>query len=452
MKHNILTVIFLFSTFILCANGGPIGNGGFINGSNTIKLITEDKFTLESEDLFFHIQDDYINVTAIYLIKNLSDQKLIKYGFAVDYRDNPHGGKYSWEPDYIAGFRMFSNETELKFNIQDEENVRIDSIYYNKYDVMTEFDTISRKWYISELNFENLETKQLIIKYRVKTSFADWPILTEYGEDYGSLPFSDRKFSYYLKPSGFWGNGNAGKFRLTISFDNIEKYKKVDIRGIKGFKKERRGYVFECNDYSLLDNDYIKIDYNYYEWENAFNLRRFANSKLVKEYKFSSEHPKYPASNLFDNNRNTAYVPLNKGENNDWIEIVFKENVVLFGVAIINGFAINNEIYLNNNIVTRLKLTLTSTTNSGNDPVTIVREVQLSRKDVSNDFSTYFIGIEDLLMGELYGDVDTSDNISDQMSSMSSLKIEILETDKGSKYDDTCISEFLFYGTIDKTR
>jgi len=450
MKNIIFTVIFLFSTIILYANGGPISKGGFVNGTNTIKLITEDKFILESEDLFFHIQDDYIYVTAIYLIKNLSDKKRIKYGFAVDYRDNPSSGQYSWESDYISDFRIFSNEIELQYKTHDDKNVRIDSIYYNKFDVLTELDTISQMWYISELAFENLETKQLIVKYRVKTSFADWGMLTAYGGDYRSLPFSDRKFSYYLKPSGFWGNGNVGKFRLTISFDNVEKYDKFKIRGIKGFKKRGSRYVFECNDYNLLENDYLKIDYNYYKWEKAFNLRRFANSKLVKEYKVSSEHPKYPASNLFDNNKNTTYVPLNKGEGNNWIEIIFKEHVVLFGVAIINGYAKNNEVYLNNNIVTKLRLTIKSTSSS--NPTTIIREVQLNRKDISNDFSTYFIGIEDLLVGELFGDVDTSDNISDQISSMASLKIEIIETDTGAKYDDTCISELLLYGTVDTNR
>ena len=440
----------MFSTITLYANGGPIAKGGFINGSNTIKLISEDKFTLEREDLFFHIQDDYVYVTAIYLIKNLDDKKTIKYGFAVDYRDNPRSGNYSWETDYITDFRIYSNDKELKYKNSDEKNVRIDSIHYNRYDVMTELDTISRKWFISELTFENLETKQLIVKYRVKTSFADWPMLTEYGGDYRSLPFSDRKFSYYLRPSGFWGNGNAGKFKLTISFDNSEKYKKIDIKGIKGFRKENGCYVFECNDYNLLNNDYVKIDYNYYEWEKANNLRKFSNSNLIKEYIVSNEHPKYPASNLFDNNKNTTYVPLNKGEGNNWIEIIFKENVVLFGVAIINGYAKNNETYFNNNIVTRLKLTVKS--NYSIKPVTIVRDVKLNRKEARNDFSTYFIGLEDLLLGELFGNVDASDNISDQMSSMYSLRIEILETDKGVKYDDTCISELLLYGVIDKKR
>jgi len=449
MKHNILTAIFLVSTIFLYANGGPIAKGGFVNGSSTIRLITEDKFILESEDLFFHIQDDYVNVTAIYLIKNLSDKQRIKYGFAVDYRDNPRSGYYSWESDYILDFKMFSNETELQYKTRDDKNVRIDSIFYNKRDVLTELDTISRKWYISELSFGNLETKQLIVKYRVKTSFADWPLLTAYGGDYRSLPFSDRKFSYYLKPSGFWGNGSVGKFKLTISFDNIVKYEKFDIKGISGFKKEKGVYVFECDDYSLLENDFVKIDYNYYKWEKAFNLRRFANSKLVKEYKFLSEHPKYPASNLFDNNKNTTYVPLKKGDENDWIEIIFKEHVVLFGVAIINGYAKNNDVYLKNNIVTKIKLTIKSTNDK---PIVLVSEVLLNRKDVSNDYTTYFIGIEDLLQGELYGNVDNMNNISDQMSSMASLKIEILETDKGTKYDDTCISELLLYGTIDEKR
>ena len=49
------------------------------------------------------------------------------------------------------------------------------------------------------------------------------------------------------------------------------------------------------------------------------------------------------------------------------------------------------------------------------------------------------------------GDVE-GDNISDRMSSAKSVRIEILESDKGIKYDDTCISELMIYGAIDEKR
>ena len=450
MKRNTLIVIFLISTLISFANGGSIAKGGFIKGSNTIKLISEEDFKLNREDLYFHIQDDYINVMAIYLIENLGNKKDIKYGFAIDYRDNPKSNNYGWETDYITDFKLISNDTELKYVISDEKNVKIDSIDYNKRDVMTAVDTISRKWYISDLTFESRETRQLVVEYRIKTSFADWPMLSGYTENYPSTPDSDRKFSYFLKPSGFWGNGNVGKFRLTVSFDNIEKYKKIKIKGIKYFEKEDGIYVFECNNYSLLDNGYIKISYNYLDWESSLNARRFANHNIIKEVKSSSKHPKYPVSNLFDGNKNTAYITLPNDGKNDWIEVVFKEHVVFFGVGILNGYTKNNKVYLNNNIVTRLRLTLNPSKGSNHAP--IVRDVELKRKNSENDFSIYFIGMEDLLMGEFFGDKDVGDNISDLMSSMGSLKIEILETDKGIKYDDTCISELMLYGAIDPNR
>jgi len=448
---NKLTTIFIFlviGTNIAYGNGGSIARGGFLQKCNTITLLNEKEFSLESEDLFFHIEEDYIYVTAIYIIKNRALKKNIKYGFAVDYRDRPNAKDYVWEEDYISGFSLLNNGKELKYSVKDEKNLEIDSVFYNKWDTEEQLDTVSRRWFISDLDFNELESKQLIVKYKVKTTFADWPLRTSYMHDYPSTPDSDRKFSYYLKPSGFWGDGKVGKFRLTISFDNIAKYSLFEIKGIDGFKKDRDFYVFECNNFDLLKSPFVKLNYNYSKWENSYNSRRFANYDLVDNFSSSSEHSKYPASNLFDQNKNTTYVPL-KIVNNNWIKINFKENVVLFGAALLNGFTKNNESYANNNIATKIKVNLEF--NIGEKTDSLVKIINLNRKLLSNDFNFYFTDIQDVLIGEFYGDVE-GDNISDNMSSAKSLKIEILETDKGMKYDDTCISEFMLYGIIDKNR
>lgn len=448
MKKLIIILILIAGSNLAYCNGGSIAKGGFLNECNTITLLNEKNFSLESEDLTLHVEEDYVFVTAIYLIKNRATKKKIQYGFAVDYRNRPNSDIYDWENDYITNFKILNNGVELKYHHKDEKNIKIDSIHYNLYDTGEETDTISRRWFISELDFDEQECKQLIVSYRVKTNFADWPFLSAYSANYRSTPDSDRRFSYYLKPSGFWGNGKVGVFRLTITFDNIDKYENLIIKGIKGLKKSENSYVLETTNFDLLDNTHLKLSYNYKKWEESKNSWKFINSTLIDSYKYSNQHPKYPASNLFDKDKSTTWVPTNTDENN-WIEITFKKHVVLFGVGILNGYTKDNQVYENNNIVTKAKVIVY--TNVGERTDSIVKTINLQRKSLNNDYTFYFTGIEDILIGELYGDVE-GDNISDYMSSAKSLRIEFLETDKGIKFDDTCISELMLYGAIDENR
>ena len=445
MKKHIVFLIFIVASNLVSSNGGSIAKGGFLHECNAISLLKERDFSLESEDLTLHVEADYVFVTAIYLIKNRATKKKIQYGFAVDYRNRPNSKIYDWEDDYITNFKILNNGVELKYHTKEEKNIKIDSIHYNRYDTGEETDTISRRWFISELDFDDKECKQLIVSYRVKTNFADWPFLSGYSKNYRSTPHSDRIFSYYLKPSGFWGNGKVGSFSFKITFDNIEKYNKLEVEGINGLKKNENGYRLEATNFDLLSNTQLKLRYNYRKWEESKNSWKFINSNLIDSYKYSSQHPKYPASNLFDIDKNTTWVPTNK-EENDWIEITFKEHTVLFGVGILNGYTKSNQVYENNSIATKIKVTVYS--NAGDS---IVKTVKLQRNPLSNDFTFYFTGIEDILIGELYGDVE-GDNISDRMSSAKSVRIEILESDKGIKYDDTCISELMIYGAIDEKR
>ncbi len=448
MHKQIVLLVFIVVSNFAYSNGGSIAKGGFLHECNTITLLKEKDFSLESEDLTFHIEEDYVIVTAIYLIKNRAAQKKIQYGFAVDYRNSSHYHNYKWEEDYITDFRILNNGGEIKYHTKDEKNIKVDSINYNYFDTGEQIDTISRRWFISELNFKEQECKQVIVNYRVKTNFADWPLLSMHSAGYSSLPHSDRRFAYYLKPSGFWGDGKARNFRFRITFDNILKYDKFEIIGIEGLKRFSNGYELKITNFDLLSNTHLKLKYNYRNWEESINAWRFNNTDLIDNYNCSSQHSKYQVANLFDKDKSTAWVPTKKDENN-WIEVTFKKHVVLFGIGILNGYTKSNQVYDNNNIATKVKVSLF--TNVGERTDSIVKIVNLQRKPKSNDFTFYFSGIEDILIGELYGDVE-GDNISDYMSSAISARIEILEADKGIKFDDTCISELMFYGAIEENR
>ncbi len=424
----------MIKSIALLGNGGSISEGSFVRGVNSISLLKEDKIKLVSEYLNLHVQGDYINVNVIYQLENLGEAKNIKYGFAVDFRDN-QTYNFRWEHDYIQNFTIINNGEELKTTEKEESNVRTEECDYSKYDVLPGVDTISRKWYISNLFFDVKETKQLIVSYRIKTNYADWGVQYP-DENYYPASLSNRIFRYYLKPSGFWGNGSVDRFFLSVSFDNIDKYSYIEFSGIQGFKKKGNTYVYESSNFDLLKNEYLKFDYNYSKWLSTKNAISYNNAtNLIKDIKSSTQHNRYPISNLIDNNKNTSYVPL-KSEHN-WIEVIFRDSVKVFGIAMINGYSKSIATYRHNNIVTKLKITIVFS----ND--TVEKYIDIKRKPFNSDYSVYFVGIEDFLWGDLFDDFyDIEGNYGRAIS----MKIEIIETDRGEKYDDTYISEIMIYG------
>lgn len=436
MKVFCSIIILLIHTIGLFANGGSISDGSFVRGNSSITLLKEKDIKLNSEYLNLHVQGDYINVNVIYELENIGEAKTIKYGFAVDYRDNP-SNEILWKDEYIKNFTIINNSTSLQTYTKVEKNVRIEQCDYSLWDSAPPEDSISRKWYISDLAFTQGETKQLIVTYQIKANYADWGRQSD-GGSYYPAHMSNRLFRYYLKPSGFWGNGTVGDFKLNISFDNIDKYSHCKITGIDTFNTVANSYVFEATNFSLLANEYLKLDYNYSKWLSTHEALSFNNSEdLLRNIKCSSPNPKYPVANLVDKNKNTAYVPLGTQKGSDWIEIEFNDNVKIYGIGLINGYTKSKTTYFNNNIVTKLELTIKYKYNTYN------RTISLTRKDLSGDYASFFVGIEDIIFGDLiYSLYDDLSAFSDPIS----LRIDILEQDKGEKYDDTCLSELMIYG------
>lgn len=303
MKNTLAVSIFILYSISLFSNGGPIKEGSFTKGSSSIALLNEKYFNLKSEHLYLHIEENYVTIKAVYSIQNSDGGKELKYGFAVDYRDNQGHDGFYWEDDYVKDFRIFSGSEELRYSIRDEKDIRIEKSNFSKYDGAPFDDTISRKWFISSLKFKPNETKELTVSYRLKSNYADW-IQHSNVSYYFPDRMSDRMFRYYLKPSGFWGDGKVDFFRLTLTFDDILKYGKINIDGLggfNGFEKVNNSFVFETDNFDLLNSDYLKIDYNYSRWFATKEAISLNNSKnLVKNIRCSSQNANYPVSNLID--------------------------------------------------------------------------------------------------------------------------------------------------------
>ncbi len=162
----------------------------------------------------------------------------------------------------------------------------------------------------------------------------------------------------------------------------------------------------------------VQLGLNYlYSIPAIINIDGVMRHEEIYKFEVSSslyeEAQKHPVANIFDNNPNTAWV---EGKNDDgigeWINVGFEPDFTLSQIKIINGYAKSKVIYEAKNRIKKVKITF---------PDGISEEYLL--KDNVLDYQVL----------KLSKPVTTN-----------SIKITIMEIYKGTKYNDTCISEIKF--------
>lgn len=141
--------------------------------------------------------------------------------------------------------------------------------------------------------------------------------------------------------------------------------------------------------------------------------QRERNLKFEASSSLYDEPQKYPIANIFDNNLNTAWVKGKLGDGiGEWINVGFEPESTLSQIKIINGYAKSKEIYMANNRVKKVMLIFSDG-----------KSQEFVLKDNILDYQTI----------KLTKPIKTD-----------SVRITIEEIYKGTKYNDTCISEIKF--------
>jgi hypothetical protein len=137
----------------------------------------------------------------------------------------------------------------------------------------------------------------------------------------------------------------------------------------------------------------------------AQNIREVAASSELK-----AENRNHRPGLAFDGNQSTSWMPKSGAENQS-ITVHFKSPAVISSVSILSGFAENQEAYLRNNRVRRLRMTF-------------------------SDGSTQVVKLEDKMEMQRFE--------LKQPTAAEWIKFEILEIFRGTKTKLTPISEILF--------
>ncbi|GMQ56676.1 hypothetical protein AN1V17_10700 [Vallitalea sediminicola] len=411
--------IFICPTNIIWGNGGPIEWNGVAQGGN-IHFIDVKDVQLNSECLEIYINESYIDVKVTYKLLNKgSDQKVI-YAFPIKLKTQSYD---TYDEIYLKDIKMFDGGKELQYQLKQEEQ-ESDRLY--------DLQCINN--YISKLVFEENEEKTLTISYSIKPEYVN-ELFSEEGSF--DISLSNESFNYDFTPASKWGNGKVKEFKLLVDYQNIVDQCEGINMNIPEFSFDKsKGYfeyVKQDVDFNILKN--LSVEYNRENF--MMNKKYILNNDAIAEVIVSSVLPDegkytYKPSNLFDKDSNTAWVEGKKdigiGES---IEILLEPKTELLEIGIKNGYIANKNIYNKNGIVKLLKVDLYGMDDSNKEYLIITKEKQLNR-NVENleqvDYGDIYLG-----NGECYSDV-------------SKIKLTILEAEKGSSYEDICISDIILYG------
>ncbi|MCL6592306.1 MAG: hypothetical protein K6U80_20475 [Firmicutes bacterium] len=195
---------------------------------------------------------------------------------------------------------------------------------------------------------------------------------------------------------------------------------------------------------NVFFNDFIREDINtlnnYHErWStlhplknlNKYNFTTIASSILGSSYK---------STNLCDAKAETAWVPKSKGGIGEWVKITINAESALseytstpfsiFKIGILPGYAKSQKTWSENNRVKKL--------------LVIIHSPQLSAPE-ENEWVAFRLNLLDEIKVQVFNIPD--DKIGYNFNGMKKeIWIKIEEIYKGTKYDDTCISEFIAVG------
>lgn len=413
MKKYLVIVFLNLFNVLLFANGGIPYNSIDAEPAK-ITLANDKELILDKEQLTIKFIDDFAIVKCKYEIINTSkNTKKINFAFNIPITV----GQYQDYKYCLLYYKIFENQKELDF-ITKKEVIE-----------ETPFENIYEIWNQSSLTFSSEERKQLEIVYKTRTN--TWARIC-------NAKYDSNTFVYNLFPATSFGNGIITEFELTIDKTEllIEEGKILKISGLNILNEEKTPIqTYKFNNFDLTKNPVLKIEYdingyyiaNYIQNPYEYGVMR----NVVADSELKEGTSVYSAKNLIDGSYSTPWVEgASDFGKNQKIKLNLFGNPSKFSafnyetvthLYLLNGFRKNEKTYYENNRIKTLRLWV-----NGKDCGTL--ELKDRPFKVINDFN--FAYEADLLNNE-------------RLNKVKSIEIEILDVYKGTKYNDTCISEIV---------
>jgi len=424
-------LVFPFAAF---SNGGPVDGSEFYATGNIVPLRKADVRIL-SEDLRIRIIGDsgFVDVTYV-LLNEQSEAQDVLYGFPVDVSaSESYTGRWldSLQDDEL---QLFVNGIEVTTGFWNEPNRARHDSFMRVSGKQKWMDQILfwRRWHTAKISLPAGKPMSVRVTFRVRNGFVDWGTSKSFFTNY-----DDRRMLYDFTPASYWGKGVAEKFTLRINAQPIV-YNGGTIR-FEGMslRQENIGmYAYDGTNVKLGDLGRLRISYDISLEKNKTLLSGKLNmNKHIRAVNVSSKlGVEYDAAKLADGNLSTCWAEGVKGAGEgQTITIDFDTVISVAAVVIVNGYAKSEELFYKNNRVKKIRVEqFCSLKDCG------TRTPQESELPDST-WSSVKPG------GEWAASSVAFDG-GDWFGRATQLRITVLEAYRGSKHNDTCISEIYVIG------
>lgn len=392
MLYRLFVIFFLlFVSYEIFADDAPLEP----TQSGTVIPIQHKSIQMVKERVDIYLYKTHYKVKVVYYFKNYDKKQKVVMGFPNRKTENNSVA--------IRDFAAWDGENKLKVYQKDQEskikNQILGAPFYECTDIV----------------FNKGEVKKITNTYS-----------QDYMTDY-DLSFN--KMEYILKTGALWYK-KIKSIEVYIHFIGIAKEESQDrtvIFADDPNQVEKSKYKFSLlpKNYTLKDNKYILYfkninpDFNI-EMKLPPLLRSYAKaSSFLKSQKFD-----YKAENLIDNNPNTAWI---EGKADDGIGesflIDFSSGRVITAayyideIAFVNGYNKSKDLFLKNNRVKKLEISY---------------QDYISRTEIKE-----IITLKDTMEKQIIK--------LPKQAVCFQMKFKILDIYKGTKYNDTALSEIYIY-------
>ena len=408
--HKIITLLFIlfWSATIAFANGGI---RWYWNATGTppaqITLKNDADISLKKENLTLRFVDDSVIVDCDYILYNKSNAtKQIEFAFNITDSSN----------DSLIYYSIYLNGEKIPSNFHRETS-------------WDEIESVYKFWELSKLTLASKKESKVSVTYRVQTSND--------GMHYANK-FNDNSFIYNLYPALSFGNGIIEDFNITVDVSDILSWggKVKKIEGVDlGFKDSDRIISRHYSNFDLNKNRQLKITYNIKNWYFKDLLERYPAYPAIRaDTELTEGKTLYAASNMSDYNCDTAWVEgksdFGKGQR---IKISVKGWITQ--VLLVNGFRKTEKTFYENNRIKRIALYV--------DGKKLGEMEFPDRKYCRVDMTNILDEGELLNLGNFFTDENLGKTLQSgrTFAPESDIEIEILDVYRGTKYNDTCVSD-----------
>jgi hypothetical protein len=472
------------------ANGDPTDRISALIGSGNPTPRKISDIQVVSEKLYIHLSY-YSEYTVRYVLWNNSDKDYsdIDYAFPVDYAGG--GEKYlnseliqddysessftvGWHDDYVKSISFLINGEELPYERSEEavlkkndpvkksdffpdkeylqqmsEKERKDALEEAKAEYeyalkWSEITTTYRRWFYTKFSIKAHQAVTLDVHYALRNFHTR--------STYFSIGGGGRcELSYDFSPAQYWGDGKVWDFSVQVDASELavvpDFWKNEYSISTEGLPLTRNENLFSYTTQNFPFKNATPLTVNYILINNI-PLPDLLNLRIPNEqYTISvtSEQKNYLASNLNDMNPATAWVTSDKGGVGEKIIIRFNKPTDVSELMLINGYHKNEKTYLENNRIRKMNVTVKGKVYWKNEVADDERYVDLSYESNNNYRPVSFERLKQ------HPDV-SSVQIAYPFETFKATWIELAieEVYKGTKYDDTCISEIILFGKEQK--